>query len=198
MYRIFIILSTLQPHAAGTLLAPSGRADGVESWHDRVHRRPRLYRHPESGQAGMIEFIRLNDYPVRLTGFRRSGPPERPVFEIVVQIPGDAAERDFVPLLAPPRLTLTLLHPDGREEEYLVTITDRHLHTAGPPHARLFRHQLRLEPVPADAPVSLDPIGEELAALLARFNRLLDMLEAAGIVSRAAVEGRAEELGGEG
>ena len=146
----------------------------------------------------MIEFIRLNNHPVRLTGFRQSGPSDHPVFDIVIQIPGDAAERDFVALLAPPRLILTLLQPDGRDEEHLVTITDRRLHTAGPEHARLFRHQLRLEPVSAGVPTPLDPIGEELAGLLARFTRLLDALDAAGIVSRAAVEGRAKELGGEG
>jgi hypothetical protein len=142
----------------------------------------------------VIEIIRLNDTPVRVTGFRQSGPPGLPVFDVVIQIPGEAANRDFVPLLAGPRLTLTVLHPDGREETHNVAITAHHLHTAGPPHARLFRHQLRLEPASADEQAPLGPIGEELAELLARFNRLLDALDAAGVVSRGAVEQRARVI----
>ncbi len=145
----------------------------------------------------MIEFIRLNNHPVRVTGFRQSGPPDHPVFEIVIQIPGEPAERDFAPRLATPRLSLTILHPDGREEGHAVTITAHHLHSAGPPHAPLYRHQIRLESAPIEPPEPLNPIEEELAELLTRFNRLLDALDAAGVVSRAAVERRARELGGE-
>jgi hypothetical protein len=142
----------------------------------------------------MIEIIRLNDQLVRVTGFRQSGTPERPVFEIVVQIPGDAANRDFAPLLERPRLDLTVLHPDGREERHQVAISERHLHTAGPDHARLYRYQFRLEPATSEAALSIGPIGEELAELLARFERLLDALDSAGVVSRSAVEQRAKAI----
>jgi hypothetical protein len=145
----------------------------------------------------VIEIIRLNNNPVRVTGFRQFGTSQKPVFDVVIQIPGESANRDFVPMLAGPLLTLTILHPDGQEETHEVTITAHHLHTAGPPHALLFRHQLRLE-LSADVQIPLGPIGEELAELLTRFHRLLDALDAAGIVSCAAVKERAEELGGKG
>lgn len=142
----------------------------------------------------MIEIIRLNNQLVRVTGFRQLGPPEHPVFEVVIQIPGESANRDFAPLLDSPHLTLTVLHPDGREEQHEVAITARHLHTAGPDHAPLFRHQLRLEPVTANAAGALSPIGEELAEVLARISRLLDRLDEAGVISRQAVEQHARAL----
>jgi len=142
----------------------------------------------------MIEIIYLNSQPVRVTGFRQTGTPDRPEFEVVIQIPGEAAERDFAPLLADPRQQLTITHPDGREERHLVTIAAHQVHRAGPAHAPLYRHQLRLVTVEAGQPAELGPVGEELAVLLTRFNRLLDALDAAGVVSRAAVERRASEV----
>lgn len=142
----------------------------------------------------MIEIIRLNEQLVRVTGFRQVGSPEHPVFDVVIQIPGEAANRDFTPLLAAPRLTLTILHPDRREERHDVVITEHHLHTAGPEQRPLFRHQLRLEPVSVLPDDPLGPIGEELAELLARFDRLLQRLDRSGIVSRQAVEERSRTL----
>lgn len=142
----------------------------------------------------MIEIIKLNNQLVRVTGFRQQGTPDHPIFEVVIQIPGEAANREFAPLLEQPRLTLAIFYPDSREERHTVTITARHLHTAGPDHAPLFRHQLRLEPAPDTPDGPLGPIGEELAALLARLYRLLDRVDEAGIVSREAVEERSRAL----
>lgn len=142
----------------------------------------------------MIEMIRLNDHLVRVTGFRRLPDPDRAIFDVVIQIPGDAAEQLFAPLLDVSRMTLEILQPAADPERHEVTLTDHQLHVAGPAHARLYRHQLRLEEASPGAAEALSPVAEELAGLLARFEALLTALDEAGIVERADIERRAREL----
>jgi len=146
----------------------------------------------------MIEVAQLNDLAIRVSGFKRGDQENQFVFNLVVLIPGQTASDEVSRVLSQHRLTLTLFLETGEKESHLVSVKTHEIQELGNPASPVYRHQIELlERSPYDAP-GLNEIEEELAAIMARFERLLDALNRAGVVKREAVEQRAAELHEEG
>jgi len=155
----------------------------VVRWSDRFFR---LYKGFQ-----VIEIIRLNEQLIRVTGFHRLHVADSAAFEIVVQIPGKAAEESFNRLLNAKVFELEFADDQSDPERHLVRMTDHSIHTAGLETKPLYRHQIRLEALP-EADFDED-LTRDLAETLQQFYTLLNQLDAAGLVSRADVERRARE-----
>ena len=136
----------------------------------------------------MIEMAQFDELAVRVTAFRRFDRDGRTAFSLVVLIPGIHASDELTRLLARKRITLTLFLDDGEKETRNVSVELHNIQEAAPPSAPIFRHQIEL--VERRAGDSLEPneIEAELAAILARLDRLLNALEQMGVVRRDVVE----------
>jgi hypothetical protein len=142
----------------------------------------------------MIEVAQLNDLAVRVSGFERHDQENQSVFNLVVLIPGRTASDEVSRMLSQRRLTLTLFLDDGEKEPHAVSVKTHGIQETGNPASPLYRHQIELvERSPDDAP-ELNEVEEELAAIISRFDRLLDALDRSGVVKRDVVEDRAWDM----
>jgi len=135
----------------------------------------------------MIEIAQFDDLAVRVTGFRRFDRDGRAVFSLVVLVPGVYASNELTRLLARKRITLTLFLDDGEKEAHAVSVELHEIREAGNPAAPVFRHQIELVERQEGDALKPNEIERELAAILARFDRLLDALEQSGVVRREVV-----------
>ena len=143
----------------------------------------------------MIEIAQLNDLAVRVSGFRRQIHENQPTFNLVTLIPGRTASDEVSRILSQRQLTLTLFREDGEKELYAVSVKTHEIQETGSTASPVYRHQIELvERSPDNAP-ELNEIEEDLAALMARFERLLDALDRSGVVKRSVIEQRVAELG---
>jgi hypothetical protein len=189
MYRMFTILST------------SGeRIDRRNRWARRdLPSAPVFFYYrgecrATSGWKRMIEVAQLNDLAIRVSGFKRGDQENQSVFSLVVLIPGQTASDEVSRVLSQRRLTLTLFLETGEKESHLVSVKTHEIQETGNPASPVYRHHIELlERSPDDAP-DLNEIEQELATIMARFERLLDALNRAGLVKREAVEQRVAEL----
>ena len=142
----------------------------------------------------MIEVAQLNDLAVRVSGFKRRDPGNRSVFNLVLLIPGRTASDEVSRVLLQRPLTLMLFLEDGDKEAHSVSVKTHEIQETGNPASPIYRHQIELvERSPDDAP-ELNEIEEELAAIMARFERLLDALDRSGVVERKTVEERVRKM----
>jgi hypothetical protein len=142
----------------------------------------------------MIEVAQLNDLAVRVSGFTRREHENRSFFNLVLLIPGRTASDEVSRILQQRRLTLTLFIEDGEKEAHAVSVKTHEIQETGHPASPIYRHRIELvERSPDDAP-ELNEIEEELAAIMARLVRLLDVLDRSGVVSRSVVEERVRNM----
>ena len=142
----------------------------------------------------MIEIAQLNDLAVRVSGFRRQNQENQSVFNLVTLIPGRTASDEVSRTLSQRRLTLTLFLEDGEKELHAVSVNTHEIQETGSTASPVYRHQIELVERSPDIAPELNEIEEDLAALMARFERLLDALDRSGVVRRDAVERRVAEL----
>jgi hypothetical protein len=135
----------------------------------------------------MIEMAQFDEMTVRVTGFRRGDRDGRTTFVLVVLVPGVHASDELIRLLARKRITLTLYLDDGEKESHAVSVELHEIREAGNPSAPVYRHQIEFIERQEGDPPEPNEIETELAAILARFDRLLDALEQAGVVRREVV-----------
>jgi hypothetical protein len=147
-----------------------------------------------SGWKRMIEIAQLNDLSVRVSGFRRHVQENRSQFDLVVLVPGRTASDEVSRILQRRRLMLTLFFEDGEKGAYAVSVKTHEIQQTGNPASPVYRHQIELvERSPDDVP-ELNEVEEELAAIMARFERLLDALDRSGMVKRDVVEDRVQQM----
>jgi hypothetical protein len=189
MYRMFTILST-----SGGRIDRRNRCARRDLPSDPVFFYYRGECRATTGRKQMIEVAQLNDLAIRVSGFKRREQENRSVFNLVVLIPGETASDEVTSVLSQRPLTLTLFLETGERETHSVSVNTHEIEETGNPASPVYRHQIELiERSPDDAP-DLNEIEEELAAIMARFERLLDALDRLGVVKRDVVEDRVAEL----
>ena len=185
MYRMFTILST-----SNVRIDPRKRCARRDRPSDPVFFYYRGECRTTSGQEIMIEVAQLNDLAVRVSGFTRHEQENGAVFNLVVLIPGQSASDGVSRVLSQRPLTLVLFLDSGEKETHAVSVKTHEIQETGNPASPIYRHQIELaERFPDDGP-DLSDIEEELAAIMARFERLLDALDRSGVAKREAVEQR--------
>ena len=146
----------------------------------------------------MIEMAQFDDLAVRVTGFRRFDRHGQAAFSLVVLVPGIHGSDELSRLLARKGITLTLFLDDGKKETRDVSVELHDIQQAGNPSAPVYRHQIELvERQDGDA-LAPNEIEAELAAILARLERLLDVLEEAGIARREMVISQRDAMRNDG
>jgi hypothetical protein len=142
----------------------------------------------------MIEVAQLNDLAVRVSGFKRQVRENRSQFDLVALIPGRTASDEVSRVLSQRHLTLVLFLESEEKESHAVSVKKHEIQETGDPASPVYRHQIELvERFPDEAP-ELNEIEEELATIMARFERLLDALDRSGVVRRGDIEDRARDM----
>src|SRR4051794_37883903 len=189
MYRMFTILST-----SGERIDRRNRWARRDLPSDPVFFYYRGECRGTTGRKQMIEVAQLNDLAIRVSGFKRREQENRSVFNLVVLIPGKTASDEVASVLSQRPLTLTLFLETGERETRSVSVNTHEIEETGNPASPVYRHQIELAERSPDDALDLNEIEEELAAIMARFERLLDALDRLGVVKRDVVEDRVAEL----
>ena len=139
--------------------------------------------------TGPIESARLRDLTVRVTSLARSvdaAGDER--LTLVLVVPTAPASRAVEDVVARSPLPVVLADGEGNEEALLAVVERAQVIPVGAPMSPTFRHQLILRKARPEETPALGPAGEAIVEIALRLEGLIDELERAGVVTRAAID----------
>ena len=143
--------------------------------------------------AGMVESVRLRDLTARVSSVARStGTDGVERLTLVLVMPGASASRAVEDAVARSPLPVTLVDGEGNEEGLLAVVERAQVIPVGAPMSPTYRHQIVLRRATAAETPTLSATGEAIVEIALRLEALIDELERAGVVSRAAIDAALE------
>lgn len=144
--------------------------------------------------SGMVEQVRLRDLTARVSSVARStGADGVERLTLVLVMPTQAASRAVEDAVARSPLAVALVDGEGQEEALLAIVERAQVIPVGAPMSPTFRHQLVLRRATEAEIPALGAAGEAIVEIALRLEALIDELERAGLVRRAAIDAALEQ-----